>query len=178
MNPDPDPAHAGPADDQTRSRPRRVEELPSTWRPIKAVQQRMEAGIASAYERLGIEGVRPRFSMALMFLADGGMSIRELAERCGVTHSAMSQSVAAMRKAGLVESQPGKDARSRVVSLTERGREVASIFWREWYATEAAVRDVAHEAGFDLEAIAVAMGAALDRQPFAERVLSHMRAEG
>ena len=68
---------------------------------------------------MGIEGVRPRFSMALMFLdLAGPMTIRRLATECGVTHSAMSQSVTEMRKAGLVESVPGEDARSRVVSLT------------------------------------------------------------
>jgi len=132
------------------SRPSRVSELPSTWRPIKAVQQRMDDGIAAVYDRLGIEGVRPRFSMALMFLDDAGMSIRELAERCGVTHSAMSQSVAVMRDAELVESEPGTDARSRVITLTARGHEVAAVFWREWYATETAVREVAEEAGVEV----------------------------
>ncbi|GAB3608385.1 helix-turn-helix domain-containing protein [Humibacter ginsengiterrae] len=159
---------------QEEPRPQRVSELPSTWRPIKVVRQRMEDGIAEAYERMGIEGVRPRFSMAVMFLDDRAMSIRDLAERCGVTHSAMSQSVSAMRKAGLVESEPGTDARSRIVSLTPRGKEVASVFWREWYATEAAVREVAKEAGVDLEELGAAMGAALDRESFADRVLRNL----
>lgn len=155
-------------------RPSRVWELPSTWRPMKNVRQRMDDGIAEAYRRMGIDGVRPRFSMAVMFLDDGATSIRNLAERCGVTHSAMSQSVAAMRKAGLVESEPGTDARSRVVSLTARGREVAPLLWREWYATEAAVREVADETGVNLEEVAAAMDAALDRESFADRVLRHI----
>jgi DNA-binding MarR family transcriptional regulator len=145
------------------------------------VQQRMDDGIAAVYDRLGIEGVRPRFSMALMFLDDGGgsggMSIRELADRCGVTHSAMSQSVAAMRDAELVESEPGTDARSRVITLTARGHEVAAVFWREWYATESAVREVAEEAGVDLEQVAAGMDAALDRESFTDRVLRHLQAE-
>jgi DNA-binding MarR family transcriptional regulator len=137
----------------------------------------MDDGIAAVYDRLGIEGVRPRFSMALMFLDDAGMSIRELAERCGVTHSAMSQSVAVMRDAELVESEPGTDARSRVITLTARGHEVAAVFWREWYATETAVREVAEEAGVDIEQIAAGIGAALDRESFTDRVLRHLRAE-
>ena len=145
-------------------------------RPLKKVRERMDDGIAEAYERMGIEGVRPRFSMAVMFLDDRDMSIRDLAERCGVTHSAMSQSVSAMRRAGLVESEPGADARSRVVSLTARGKEVASVFWREWYATEAAVHEVAAEAGIDLDDIAAGMDAALDRESFADRVLRHLGA--
>lgn len=155
-------------------RPRTIAELPSAWRPFRALQQRMDDGIADAYTALGIEGVPTRFSAALMFLEDGATSIRDLAERCGVTHSAMSQSVAAMRKKGLVDSEPGEDARSRIVSLTARGREVAPQLWKEWYATEDAVHEVASEAGFSLDELVAAMNAALDREPFRDRLLRHM----
>ena len=109
-----------------------------------------------------------------MFLEEGPLSIRELAQRCEVTHSAMSQSVAAMRDAGLVETEPGADARSRLVSLTARGREVAPTLWSEWYATESAVADVFEEVGASLVDLVAAMNAALDREPFADRVLRRM----
>ncbi|NNC12918.1 winged helix-turn-helix transcriptional regulator [Planctomonas sp. JC2975] len=135
----------------------------------------MDDGIAEAYTALGIEGVPTRFSAALMFLEDGAMSIRDLAERCGVTHSAMSQSVAAMRKSGLVDSEPGEDARSRIVSLTDHGREVAPQLWNEWYATERAVREVADEAGISLDEVVTSMSAALDRESFTDRLLRQMR---
>ena len=134
----------------------------------------MRDGITEAYGTLGIEGVRPRFSSAVMFLEDGPLSIRELAQRCEVTHSAMSQSVAAMRDAGLVETEPGADARSRLVSLTARGREVAPQLWSEWYATERAVADVFEEVGASLIDVVSAMNTALDRESFAERVLRRM----
>ncbi|MHA7987794.1 MarR family winged helix-turn-helix transcriptional regulator [Rathayibacter sp. CAU 1779] len=157
------------------TRPRAIAELPSAWRPLRALQQRMDDGIAAAYTTLGIEGVPTRFSAALMFLEDGAMSIRDLAERCGVTHSAMSQSVAAMRKSGLVASEPGEDARSRIISLTSRGREVAPQLWSEWYATERAVKEVADEVGVSLDDVVSSMSAALDREPFTDRLLRHMR---
>jgi DNA-binding MarR family transcriptional regulator len=134
----------------------------------------MDDGIADAYAALGIEGVPTRFSAALMFLEDGAQSIRELAERCGVTHSAMSQSVAAMRKSGLVESKPGQDARSRIISLSPRGREVAPQLWNEWYATERAVKEVAEEAGVSLEEVVASMNTALDNESFTDRLLRHM----
>jgi DNA-binding MarR family transcriptional regulator len=137
----------------------------------------MDDGIAAAYDALGIAGVRPRFSAALMFLDDGALSIRDLADRCNVTHSAMSQSVAAMREAGLVTSGPGADARSRVVTLTSQGRAAAPRLWAEWYAAEAAAAEVAAEAGVRLDDVVAGMGAALDREPFADRVLRHMGSE-
>ncbi|WP_371871428.1 hypothetical protein [Phytohabitans rumicis] len=46
------------------------------------------------------------------------MSIRALAGAVGVTHSAASQTVAQMAKAGYVTLEPGTDARQRIVHLT------------------------------------------------------------
>lgn len=134
----------------------------------------MDEQLGQLYAELGITGVTTRFSMAIMFLEEGPLTIRELAERCGVTHSAMSQSVAAMRKAGLVTSEPGEDARSRVVTLTAAGRELAPLLWREWYATEAAVAELDAELTRSLAALAGELDAALDRESFAERVRRHL----
>ena len=134
----------------------------------------MDEQLGQLYAELGITGVTTRFSMAIMFLEEGPLAIRELAERCGVTHSAMSQSVAAMRKAGLVTSEPGEDARSRVVTLTAAGRELAPLLWREWYATEAAVAELDAELTRSLAALAGELDAALDRESFAERVRRHL----
>lgn len=134
----------------------------------------MDEQLGQLYAELGITGVTTRFSMAIMFLEEGSLTIRELAERCGVTHSAMSQSVAAMRKAGLITSEPGEDARSRVVTLTAAGRELAPLLWREWYATEAAVAELDAELTRSLAALADELDAALDRESFAERVRRHL----
>ena len=134
----------------------------------------MDEQLGQLYAELGITGVTTRFSMAIMFLEEGPLTIRELAERCGVTHSAMSQSVAAMRTAGLVTSKPGEDARSRVVTLTAAGRELAPLLWREWYATEAAVAELDAELTRSLAALAGELDAALDRESFTERVRRHL----
>ncbi len=151
------------------------EQLPSLWRPLFAVLRELDRGIEDAYAALGVEGVRPRFSMALMFLdLAGPMTIRRLADECGVTHSAMSQSVGQMRKAGLVESATGPDARSRLVSLTRRGREVVPVLRAEWDATEAALRDLEEELPCPPSRIAGDLAAALERQPFSERLLAHL----
>ena len=84
------------------------DDLPSRWRPLFRVLGELDDGIAAAYAELGIEGVRPRFSMALMFLdSEGSMTIRRLADECGVTHSAMSQSVTQMRPPGSSSPRPG-----------------------------------------------------------------------
>ncbi|NUR06663.1 MAG: MarR family transcriptional regulator [Nocardioidaceae bacterium] len=113
--------------------------------------------------------------MALMFLdLAGPMTIRRLAEETGVSHSAMSQSVTAMRGAGLVASEPGPDARSRVVSLTDRGREVVPLLRAEWDATEAAIAELEEELPYPPSRVADDLAEAVRRRPFADRVRSRM----
>ncbi|MDL9979203.1 MarR family winged helix-turn-helix transcriptional regulator [Microbacterium sp. ASV49] len=158
----------------TEKRPASIEQLPSVWRPLTAMRRRMDDSLGDLYRDLGIEGVSTRFSMAVMFLADGDATISSLAERCGVTHSAMSQSVAAMKKAALVTSAPGEDARSRVVTLTDAGRRIAPLLWDEWYATEAAVAELETELSTPLTTVVREIDAALDRESFAERVRRHL----
>jgi DNA-binding MarR family transcriptional regulator len=143
---------------------------------LYAVLREFDRGIEEAYASLGVEGVRPRFSMALMFLdLAGPMTIRRLATECGVTHSAMSQSVTEMRKAGLVESVPGTDARSRVVSLTPRGRDVVPILRGEWDATEAALGELEEELPYPPSRMATDLAHALERRAFSERLLAQLR---
>jgi len=135
----------------------------------------LDRGIAEVYSGLGIEGVRPRFSMALMFLdADGPMTIRRLAQECGVTHSAMSQSVSQMLMEGLVESAVGEDARSKIVSLTSRGRKAVPSLKAEWYATEAAIAELEDELPYPPSRMAADLAEAMERQPFSSRVLGHL----
>jgi len=78
----------------------------------------MEAGIADVYDRLGVRDVPPRFSMALIFVDEGDMTIRELAREVDVTHSAMSQTVSAMRAAG-----PNWSNRQPVTAVASRAGE-------------------------------------------------------
>lgn len=152
------------------------DQLPSRWRPVREFFQRADAGIAEVYERLGVEGVRPRFSMALIFLEAGPLGIRDLAREVDVTHSAMSQTVAAMRSAGLVESTTGADARSRVISLTDAGRALVPRLLAEWHATEAAEAELEAEIPYPLSRVIDDLNAALDRRSFADRIAAQLRA--
>lgn len=148
----------------------RCDELPSLWRDIHTVFSRVNDGIAELYARIGVTDVRPRYSMALMFLDDGPMTIRQLAFDCKVTHSAMSQTITAMKDAGLVASAPSADdARHRVVSLTEKGRGVVPLLRAEWAATEKALAQLEAETSFPLSKLAQELHSALDRTPFADR---------
>jgi len=152
---------------------------PGRWTPVFAVLRHLDDDIAALYAARGMAEVRPRFAPAVLELtAHGPRTIRALAEGTGVTHSAMSQTVTAMRTAGLVESTRGSDGRTRVVRLTGRGEEVSAFVRAEWDATEAAVAELESELPYPLTRVADDIRTAVGRRPFRRRVSDHLPADG
>ncbi len=147
----------------------------SGLRPLRHLLMAMDAEIAQLYAERGVGEVRPRFTMALVRLHHlGPMTVTELAEQVDVTHSAMSQTVTAMRAAGLVETTPGPDARTRRVALTAKGREPVPFLEAEWRATERAFAELEAEVPYPLTRVVEDMAAALERRPFLDRIREHL----
>lgn len=137
--------------------------------------RRADEAIAEVYQRMGVEGLKPRYSMALMFLADDPLPIRQLAFDCGVTHSAMSQTIAAMLRSGLVESVPlSSDARVRVIALTETGAATVPLLRAEWAATEESIARLEDELPYSLSELGDLLHLALDRRSFVDRIMDVM----
>jgi DNA-binding MarR family transcriptional regulator len=146
---------------------------------LRHVLDLMEADIASVLADLGLPGYRPRFSPVVRALvALGPMPIRELARAVSVTHSAASQTVAEMSKRGYVTLMPGRDARQRVVHLTELTRRALPAIQTEWDATSAAAAQLDAELPFPLSDLVPALAAALARKPFRERMADAATARG
>ncbi|GAA5135625.1 MarR family winged helix-turn-helix transcriptional regulator [Pseudonocardia adelaidensis] len=141
------------------------------WRPLRQLLDAMDADIARLYTERGITGVRPRFVAPLIRLGRrGGMTIRQLADSLEVTHSAMSQTVAALRRDGLVSTAAGADARTREVTLTERARELLPFLEAEWRATEQVVAELDAEIPYALTRVVQDLQAALQRRSFHDRI--------
>jgi DNA-binding MarR family transcriptional regulator len=141
------------------------------WRPLRRLLDAMDADIARLYTERGITGVRPRFVAPLIRLGRrGGMTIRQLAESLEVTHSAMSQTVAALQRDGLVTTAAGADARTRQVVLTERARELLPFLEAEWRATEEVVAELEAEIPYALSQVVQDLQAALERRSFHDRI--------
>jgi DNA-binding MarR family transcriptional regulator len=145
------------------------------WRPVRVLLDAMEADIARLYEERGITGVRPRFVGPLIRLGRrGGMTIRRLAESLGVTHSAASQTVAALQRAGLVTTTPGADARTREVVLTEKARAILPFLEAEWRATEQVAAELDAEIPYPLSQVVRDLEAALARRSFHDRIADRL----
>ncbi|MFD0034447.1 MarR family winged helix-turn-helix transcriptional regulator [Streptomyces sp. NPDC055059] len=149
--------------------------LPDPWQSLHQLLAAMDAEIEQVYVERGIKGVRPRFAYPLIRLAHTGpLTIRELAESLNRSHSAISQTVAAMRKEDLVTSEPGPDARTRRIDLTERGRSLVPFLEAEWRATHATVAELDGEIPCAMTAVVEEVRRALEHRSMRERILRHL----
>lgn len=147
----------------------------SRWRPLRLLMAAMDADIARIYAEARVEGVKPAYVMELLRLhARGPMTITELAESVRRTHSAMSQKVAAMREAGLVDTAPGPDARSKRVALTAKAAGLVDRLAAEWRATEAAIEEIEAETPYPLSRAVADIERALARKSFHDRILERL----
>jgi DNA-binding MarR family transcriptional regulator len=137
---------------------------------LRTLFEQMDADVAAALAELGLAGYRPRFSPYVIVLVDGPASVWQLAAAVGVTHSAASQTVAAMVRAGWARQRVGTDARERIVELTDATRDALPAIRAEWEVTAAAMAALDVELPCSLARIADTLAAALERAPFRARM--------
>ncbi|GAB3809261.1 MarR family winged helix-turn-helix transcriptional regulator [Micromonospora zhanjiangensis] len=145
---------------------------------LRHVLELLDGDVAKVYLEQGLPDYRPRYSpLVRVLVATGPMSIREIADAVGVTHSAASQTVAQMGRAGLVTLEPGTDARRRIVHLTARCRDLLPVIEAEWAATTAAMDELDRELPVPLADVLIRTAQALRDRPFRERIAdAHARA--
>jgi DNA-binding MarR family transcriptional regulator len=83
--------------------------------------------------RLAPAGLRVTQYSLLANLRGGPLAMSAFAARMEMDRTTLTRSLKPLAETGLVEIAPGKDARSRIVSITDRGREAwsqARELWR------------------------------------------------
>jgi DNA-binding MarR family transcriptional regulator len=152
--------------------------VPGRWDSLHTLLRRLDDEIGTVYTDRGVD-VRPRFVYPLIRLAHTGpLTIRELAESLGRTHSAMSQTVTAMRNEGLVETESGQDARTRRVALTDKSRALVPLLEAEWRATEESVAEIDDELPYALSTVVEDLERVLARRSLRERLVARLDAAG
>ena len=149
------------------------------WRPLWELLRRLDDEIVQVYVDTGIPDFRSRYTMPLVRLSRlGPLSIKSLAAECEVTHSAMSQTVTAMRRAGLVESVADPaDGRARLVELTDHAQRIVALGEAEWAATEAVLEELESETPYPMSQVVRDLEAALERRGFTERLRAHLEGD-
>ena len=114
---------------------------------------------------------RPRYtSIVRALIAAGPASIKNLAEHAGLTHSAASQTVAQMQRAGFVEVARGEDKRQQVVSLTPRATSMIPALEQVWQIVNDAAQELDAELLYPISQVVEDAIAALERRPFTDRI--------
>lgn len=130
----------------------------------------LDGAVEQSYVDAGLD-YRPRFTPIVRALLDEGPStIRALAARTGVTHSATGQTVNQMAKRGLVTLATGDDARERIVALTPHTEKLVPQLRQLWAATEAAARTLDDSLGLSLPDVIARTLQLLEDVPFSERL--------
>jgi DNA-binding MarR family transcriptional regulator len=137
---------------------------------MRLLQARMDRDIQQIYDEAKLD-VHPGYVMELLRLDAGGpMTIAELAASIERTHSAMSQKVAALQRAGLVRTTAGPDGRSKHVLLTRKAKRVVGRLAAEWSATGAVIAEIESEIGYPLDKVVTDVELALERTSFYDRL--------
>lgn len=137
---------------------------------LRRLIDHLDGAVEQVYVDAGLD-YRPRFTPIVRALAANGPStLRELSARTGVTHSAVSQTVAQMVDRSLVSLKTGEDARERIAALTPAAHALLPRLEAFWSATERAARSLDDDLGQPLEPLLLQALAALERRPFAERI--------
>lgn len=137
---------------------------------LRRLIDHLDGAVEQSYALAGLD-YRPRFTPIMRALLNGGpASLRALSSQTGVTHSAISQTVAQMGKGGWVSVEVGRDGRERIVALTPFAMQRLPALQRCWTATEAASDTLDDDVGQPLADVLIRALEALDRRPFADRL--------
>ena len=137
---------------------------------LRHLLELVDGDVERVYREDGLD-YRPRFTPVMRTVGDlGPSSIRVIAERASLTHSAASQTVTEMVARGLVRTTPGADRRERIVHLTAAGEELLPVLRSYWSATNTAAAGLSAEIGVDLELLLHRASLALHELPFRDRI--------
>lgn len=130
----------------------------------------LDGDVANAYEEAGL-AYRPRYTPVMRALRQhGSATIGQLAEAAGITQPAATQTIALMKKEGLVAVAPGEDGRRRVVALTKKGKALLPQLEACWAATARAAASLDADLAFPLSQCLADAIAALEARPFGARI--------
>jgi MarR family transcriptional regulator, organic hydroperoxide resistance regulator len=137
---------------------------------LRRLIEHLDGAVEQVYADAGLD-YRPRFTPILRALLNHGpASLRTLAELTGVSHSAVSQTLAQMSARRWVSLEAGKDARERIVTLTPFTFEHLPLLEQCWAATDAASRSLDEDLGQPLADVLVRALDALRRRPLSDRL--------
>lgn len=137
---------------------------------LRRLLELLDGDLEDIYRHDGL-GYRPRYTPVMKALAPGKpLTIKDIAQQSSISHSAASQTVTKMVKAGLVSQSSSGDGRERPVSLTRRGKRMIPLLKVRWQATQQAADELDEELETPLSSTLAAAISALMERSFQQRI--------
>jgi len=146
---------------------------------LRHLLELLDGDVALVYAESGLSDYRPRYTPVVRALeALGPASIKAIADHARISHSAVSQTVAQMRKAGLLITRTGSDAREREVAMSPSLQDHLPLLHAQWRATNSAAAALDAELSQALTAVIDEAISALERRSFRQRIARHLPRTG
>ncbi|MBV6325083.1 MarR family winged helix-turn-helix transcriptional regulator [Duganella violaceipulchra] len=131
----------------------------------------LDGAVQQAYADAGLD-YRPRYTPVMKVLAQQKTAtVGELAELAGITQPAATQTVALMKKEGLLlVAASDDDGRQRVVRLSKQGQALLPHLQACWQATKHAADSLDAELAFPLSECLAQAIAVLEQRSFGDRI--------
>jgi DNA-binding MarR family transcriptional regulator len=143
---------------------------PSLGTELRRLIELLDGDVERCYLSLGLN-YRPRYTPIVKALeALGPSSIKSISQHSGLSHSAVSQTVAQMVKKDLLVLSEGKDGRERIAKPTATLRQMMPALHAQWEATAQAAHQLDTELSAPLLDTVGEAILALQGRPFAERI--------
>lgn len=137
---------------------------------LRSLLDALDPAVEAEYATLGLD-FRPRFTPVVRALVqEGPMRIKNIADRTGLTHSAVSQTVSALAERDWVRLETGQDSRERIVHLTDYAHSQMPRLKQQWAATAKAAASLNRDIGMPLEQVLRDALAALEKNSFGDRL--------
>jgi DNA-binding MarR family transcriptional regulator len=138
---------------------------------LRHLLELLDGAVQQAYLDAGLD-YRPRYTPVMrVFVQQRSATVGEIAEQAGITQPAATQTVALMKKEGLLlVAASGEDGRQRVVSLSPQGEALLPQLQACWQATKRAADSLDAELEFPLSACLAQAIAVLGERSFGDRI--------
>lgn len=138
---------------------------------LRHLTELLDGAVLQAYVDAGLD-YRPRYTPVMRVLAQQrSATIGQLADMAGITQPAATQTVALMKKEGIVlVVAGGADGRQRVVRLSPQGEQLLPRLQACWQATKRAADSLDAELAYPLSACLAQAIAVLAQRSFGERI--------
>lgn len=137
---------------------------------LRHLTELLDGDVARAYVDAGLD-YRPRYTPVMRVLArETAASVGRIAQVAGISQPSATQTIALMKKEGLVTVGPGADGRERVVRLGAAGQRMLPKLMECWAATQAAAESLDAALPYPLSQCLADALQALEAEPFRERI--------